>query len=671
MAYYPEHWPTERWACDADLMQSAGVHFVRMGEFAWHKMQPAEDHFDFDWLEKAIKLFASRGIKTVLGTPTAAYPPWLHAKYSDLHQMRSDGTVKEFGQRQDVCKNHPGYRNAARNITEELSRKFREHPDVIAWQIDNELGSRGTARCFCPYCQEAFRKWLGKKFAGDINALNQAWGTVFWSQTYNSFDEISIPRDTTDMHHVEGQNPGLGLNFLEFSSRTQVDFLEEHRGLIKKYNPHTPVTHNFLVHFLAKRFTIDYYKLAENLDMVSWDNYPYFELRGRDAAPSPMNCDLMRGLKKKNYWVMEQAAGPCGWNTFAPTPEPGRMRLWSYQVIAKGGDAVCFFRWRSCLFGTEQYCHGILPHHGKPDRRYDELSRFGSEIRKISPELDGSIVHNNIAFLFDYPAYWSFEIQPHISRSEYGYYQLIQRGNTLLASSGIGSDIISYDDNFDAYAILVASSVHLCNKNLAEKFEDYVRRGGTLILGPRSGVKNTENTIIPEIPPGFFRRLTGCSVAEYDSFEMKDEPTVGLSDSQGNRFSGYAIAEVLEQDDDTEVLLRYASNYYAGKPAAVMHRFGNGCCIYIGTIPDDSCLTGLSKKIPDPGIIEYYKNLPPGVEWVSRRKEDQIFRFYLNHNSREVVLTLIKGGRELLSRTDAEHEIRIPPLGLAIVKEKK
>ena len=207
--YYPEHWPEERWATDARLMAEAGIQRIRMGEFAWHRFEPEDGQFEFDWLRAVIDLFAEHGIETILCTPTPTYPAWLHAKYPDLHQVKSDGTIKEFGQRQDACKNHPGYRTHARRIAEKMVRALGDHPHVVGWQTDNEFGCHGTVRCHCSYCKRDFEDWLRRRFEDDIDALNEAWGTAFWSQQYNRFDEIYPPRDTADRTANDGANPSL------------------------------------------------------------------------------------------------------------------------------------------------------------------------------------------------------------------------------------------------------------------------------------------------------------------------------------------------------------------------------------------------------------------------------------------------------------------------------
>ena len=260
-----------------------------------------------------------------------------------------------------------------------MVRALGDHPHVVGWQTDNEFGCHGTVRCHCRYCKIGFEDWLRQRFGDDIEALNAAWGTAFWSQQYNGFDEIYPPRDTADRTANDGANPSLVLDFYRYSSDVQVSFQREQVELIRRHSPGRTVTHNLMGMFSQ----IDYTKLAADLDVVSWDNYPFWT-NGTNRPPPPLAHDLMRGLKGRTVWVMEQASGAGGWGTYPATPQPGQMRLWAYQAVARGADMISFFRWRTCRYGREQYWHGILYHHGIPQRRYEEVKQLGTEFDALS-----------------------------------------------------------------------------------------------------------------------------------------------------------------------------------------------------------------------------------------------------------------------------------------------
>lgn len=660
--YYPEHWPEERWTTDARLMAEAGLTCIRMGEFAWSRMEPSEGCFDFAWLRRAIDLFAQYGLDTILCTPTPTCPAWLHRKYPDIHQVKSDGTVKEFGQRQDACKTHPGYRLHARRIAREMLGALGDHPKVVAWQTDNEFGCHATVRCYCPNCEHAFQQWLCRHFDGDIGALNQAWGTFFWGQDYQDFAEVSLPRDTPDRNGNDGQNPSLVLNFYRFSSDVQVEFQREQVELIRRLSPGRTITHNLMGLFPQ----IDYFRLAEDLDVVSWDNYP-FGWNGTNRPPPPLPHDLMRGLKRRPVWVMEQASGPGGWGTFAPTPQPGQMRLWAYQAVARGADMVSFFRWRTCRFGREQYWHGILYHHGIPQRRYDELSVLGEEARRLAPELEGSNVGNRVAVLYDYDSLWALEIQPNAGK-DFGYADLAARWDSALARLGQGADVVSPTADLAGYSLVIAPSLHVCTDQVAARLSAYVRDGGHLVLGPRSGVKTSENAVVNELLPGLLRGLAGCHVEEYDAFSGIEGLELRLADASENTYAACGLAEVLVPDEASEILMTYRNHYYAGRAAAVRFATGRGDCTVLGTVlTREDTLRFLDAQAEELGLAPVTR-LPDTVEVCTRARGDASFTFYLNHASEAASLPVEAAGLELLTGVAVSQAVELPPFGVAVVK---
>ena len=436
-------------------------------------------------------------------------------------------------------------------------------------------------------CRRAFQAWLGQRFNGDIDALNAAWGTFFWSQTYNSFDEIQPPQDTADQTGNNGQNPGLVVDFYRFSSDVQVQFNKEQAAVIRRNAPGRPVTHNLMGLFPH----IDYYDLAEDLDIVSWDNYP-FAMNGTNQPPQPLPHDLMRGLKQQNVWVMEQGSGAGGWGSFPSTPQPGQMRLWAYQAVARGADMISFFRWRSCRYGREQYWHGILYHHGIPQRRYDEAQQIGHEFKALSPELDGTTVVSDVAILYDYNSLWALETQPNTGDG-FHYMEVAIRWDKALARLGVTADAVRIDSDLARYKVLIAPSVHVCPPATAERLATYVKNGGTLVLGPRSGVKEEEGAIVDALLPGPLAELAGCQVEEYDAFSSVVGLAMHVRDASGGKYRAHGLADILVPDEGTEPVLWYDDHYYAGKPAAVRNVLGAGICCYVGTVLDNAGLHAL------------------------------------------------------------------------------
>ncbi len=662
--YYFEQWPRNRWETDAQLMAEAGVTLVRMAEFAWSELEPSRGKHDFGALDEAIRLFAAHGIGTILCTPSAAYPPWLHARHPDIHQVRSNGLLKEYGMRQDACKLHPGYRRAVMSLVGLMAARYGRDERITAWQIDNELGCHGTARCFCPRCESGFRAWLAVRFGNDINRLNSAWGTAFWSQHYREFREVSLPREPADRMGKQGQNPGLLLDFARFSSETNIRFLADQASILRKANPRAVITHNLMKDY----FDIDYFRLAQELDVVSWDNYPFFELQGQDRAPSAFPHAFMRGLKRQNVWVMEQAAGPGGWDYVQPTPEPGRMRVWYFQALARGADLVCFFRWRTARHGIEQYWHGILPHSGIPGPRYRELRQVGTEMRALAAELEGTAPEARVAILFDHDSHWSLAFQPQ-ARETPGAPSLEGCISQALTGRGIDFDCVGPDTDIGKYSVLVAPNLHICSREAAQKLERFAADGGLLVLGPLSGMKDPDNAVGEEPFPGFLTRLAGCTIEDADVFSAVPGCAVRVKLPGGITAPARGVAEILSPVTGTLALATYGGRYYSGRVAATLHHFGKGACLYLGTVLDAAGLSELLLPALSDRVLGG-RALPAGVEVAARTSPSGTrYRFYLNHSSHAAQIDAWGPGLELLTGSNITGAIMLEALGVAVVKE--
>ena len=548
-------------------------------------------------------------------------------------------------------------------ITEVVARHFGHHPSVVAWQTDNELGCHGTARCYCAHCERAFQSWLSHRFE-DICRLNEAWGTAFWSQQYNDFSEISLPRDTADRSGSAGQNPGLLLDFFRFSSDVQVSFNHELAEIIRANSPSRPVTHNLMGSFTD----INYFDLARDLDVVSWDNYPFFQPQTAHLPPFALSHDLMRGLKRRNVWVMEQASGPGGWDRFYPTPEPGRMRIWAYQAIAHGADYISFFRWRSARFGTEQYWHGVLAHHGQPGSRYEELTQLASEVKALSPELAGSRVPTDVAILYDYDSLWALEIQPH-SLLGISCYELARDYATALSRLGIVADIISAGGDFGSYKLLIVPAQHVSNSQFADKLQEYVHAGGIVVIGARSSVKDEENAVYGEELPAGLRHIVGCRVEDYDTFSYLPSESVEVISTNGARFPAAHLAELLKPDAGASVLFTYSGRYYSGTAAALRNSFGRGASYYLGTYLDTGGLLAFLWPALHEAGIPTIDDLDPAVEVCVRRADQATYRFYLNYDTSKKAVHLVQTGREMITGATVRGMLELEALGVAVVRE--
>jgi beta-galactosidase len=366
---------------------------------------------------------------------------------------------------------------------------------------------------------------------------------------------------------------------------------------------------------------------------------------------------------------MEQASGPGGWGAFPATSPPGQMRLWAYQAVARGADLISFFRWRTCRYGREQYWHGILYHHGIPQRRYEEVKQIGQEFAALSPELEGSKVVSPIAILYDYDSLWALETQPNVEQ-DFGYAAMAQRYDRALSRLGLNADVVGPKADWAGYKVIVAPSLHVLTSNLADRLEAFVQGGGTLIVGPRSGVKDEENAIVNELLPGLLRELAGCTVEEYDAFSDIAGLEMRVQSGVGQSYRALALADVLAPEGDAWVLLTYADRYYTGRAAAVAKQTGQGRCIYLGTVLDNAGTRDILRKwVAEPASIPCLEDVPESIEVSRRIKGEQRYTFYLNHSGEPAEVALAAPGVDLLTGQAVDGRIKIAGFDLLIVKE--
>lgn len=660
--YYPEHWPKERWKTDARLMREANINVVRMAEFSWALLEPCEGSYDFSWLDEIIEILSSEGIQTVLGTPTAAPPIWLSEHYPRTLMRDRNGQARGFGSRRHYCYNSPNYQELTRNIVRKMTQHYQNHPHIIAWQIDNEFGCHDTTRCYCSNCRYAFQQWLKAKYQ-TLSELNREWGTVFWSQTYDAWQQIPLPahgtcHDSDDFLH--GYNPGLLLDFYRFSSDSVVGYQRLQADEIRMFSK-VPVTHNCMGNFND----IDYFKLGRDLDFISWDNYPTMQWKTSSYKEVAMTHDLMRGIKNKSFWVMEQQSGPCGWSTMGSTPRPGQLRLWTYQAAAHGAEAIVYFRWRSCTVGTEQYWHGILDHDGIPRRRYTEIKKTGAELKELDRLMAGSEVISEAALIHSYDNHWSHSFQRHAL--SFDYEKLIASYHGALLSRNLSCDIIGIHHDLSSYKLVIMPAFNLMNEAAKEKTEAYVRDGGTLLVTFRSGTKTWNNAMTTQTLPGYFKALAGIEVYEFDGVPdgRKTEVTATFGKVQAGIW-----CEILKPVTATAIGT-YDSEYYRGEAAITVNTFGKGKVYYVGCGLFDEGIEALMAQVAEnTGIKPLLPECIDGVEVTKRATGSGIFYTVLNHNACEIKISIPGDYTELINRVELNGALRLAPYDIAVLKER-
>lgn len=655
VAYYPEHWDHKRWATDARLMRDAGFNLVRMAEFAWVKMEPSEGKFDFAWLDEALSILADHGISAILGTPTESMPAWVARKYPEVVAMDKLGNRLPYGARRDNCPTSGSYRLLSQRITEAMATQYANNPAVIGWQIDNEFSG---PFCYCPTCESAWHAFLAEQY-GTIDELNRCWGTIFWGHTYRSFEEVSLPRR-------QGGNPSLELAHRRFHSRQIVSFQREQVDVLRRITPDKFITHNLCGFFLDE---INYYDLAADLDFASLDYYynnsPWgnrFHVALYEAAA----MELMRSVKKKNFWVTETPAGPIGSEYFLRNLRPLEMRRMNYQALAHGADGLMWFRWRTCRYGVEQYTHGLLGHDGIPGRRYAEASRVANEFQSLAPALEGTTVRPQVAIVYTYENRWAFGIQP--NARDFDYFNHLFQYHRSLKKEGVNIDFVNDSEDIAGYRAVILPAGYIVTPEFAKKLEDYVRAGGKLLLTTRSGVKDTDNVPYESTLPGFFRQMAGIKLEEYEA--LLEEYPVQFAESWGGGTFGVKTLADWVIPETAQVVAGYQEPYLRDFAAVTVNDFGAGKVYYIGTCfsSDDAVRLILTHLLDDAGVKRLII-VPDGVITSLREKGNDRFLFILNHNDDpvEIDLSALPPCREMVSQQTVGNILQVAGGDVAVL----
>ncbi|WP_208348064.1 beta-galactosidase [Pseudaestuariivita rosea] len=491
--YYPEHWPEQMWQADAARMVDTGLTWVRIGEFAWSRLEPTPGDLQFDWLDRAINVLGAAGLKVILGTPTATPPKWVVDKHPDMLAVDANGHPRKFGSRRHYCFSHQGYRDECRRIVTLLAERYGANPHIAAWQTDNEYGCHDTTVSYSDAACREFRNWLAQKYQSP-DALNRAWGNVFWSMEYTDFDQIDLPNLT-----VTEANPSHHLDFLRFSSDQVVSFNRLQTDILRKHTD-APLIHNYM----GRVLDFDHFDVGADLDIASWDSYPIGFLSDRleatddhktrflrqgDPDMQAFHHDLYRAVGRGRWWIMEQQPGPVNWAPYNPAPLPGMARLWAWEAFAHGSEAVCYFRWRQAPFAQEQMHAGLLRPDSDPAPALAEARQVADEIETLP---DTGTATADVALIFDYPSAWAWQVQP--QGADFDYFRLTFAFYKALRVNGLNIDIVpSTTTDLSAYKLVLAPGILSLPDGLITALTQF---DGTAILGPRTNTK-TPNLSIP------------------------------------------------------------------------------------------------------------------------------------------------------------------------------
>ena len=667
--YYPEHWGRKMWEEDLLCMKDAGIEVVRVAEFAWSKIEPREGEYTYEFFDDFLDLAEKNGMRVIFSTPTATPPAWLTEAYPEVLNATRDGDLIRHGSRRHYNYNSPVYREYCANIVEHVAGHYAGHPAVIGWQIDNEFNCENWA-FYSESDNKAFRRFLKEKY-DTVECLNEAWGTVFWNQTYTAFSEVHVPRRT----NTGAVNPHLELDYIRFISDSVRKFAAMQSDILRKYiKPGDFITTNGMFGH------IDNHGLTrDNLTFYTYDSYPNFAYCVDGFRPEEPFKDRwssralteVRSISPK-FGIMEQQTGANGWNVSmeAPTPRIGQITLWTMQSIAHGADYISYFRWRTCPFGTEMYWHGILDYSGRENRRLLELKEIHKKLCRMQ-EVAGAVYQARVAVVRDYDNIWDAEIDHWHGRiqrpSEDALFVALQQKHIMY-------DYVYLDDSVNEgqlarYSVLFYPHPEILTEKRMKLLENYVAAGGKIVFGCRTGQKDLRGFCVMEKLPGLAFRLTGTDVLEY-SLAAPDEADVHVL-WDGAELSAPIFRDMLAAaGEDATVLARYVGGCYAGEPALICNSFGKGKAYYYGSTFDVDTVKFFLEKLSVIEPLEAVLNLPEGCELAVRRKDGVDYIFVLNYSKEEVKITLKSPLDELLSGEVEEGEIVLSGYGVKVYKKR-
>lgn len=653
--YYPEHWDESQWERDFKKMKELGFEFTHFAEFAWAQLEPEEGKYDFDWLDRAVAVAAKYDLKVIMCTSTATPPVWLSRKYPEILILEENGIRLDHGARQHASFASPLYRELSFKMIEKLAQHYGNDSRIIGWQLDNEPAVQFD---YNPAAEIQFRDFLRKKYNNDINKLNDAWGTAFWSEMYSSFDEITLPK-TRQMF----MNHHQILDYRRFAAKQTNDFLDEQCLLIKKYAKNQWVVTNYIPNYDeghiggSKEHDFQVYTRY----MVYGDNEGIGRRGYRVGNPLRIAWanDFFRPIQG-TYGVMELQPGQVNWGSINPQPLPGAVRLWMWSVFAGGSDFICTYRYRQPLYGTEQYHYGIVGTDGvtvTPGGK--EYEQFMKEIRELRKEYSpretkpADYLARKTAILFNHENAWSIQRQK--QNSTWNTMDHINKYYKKLKSFGAPVDFISEDKNFNEYPVLIAPAYQMIDDALVGKLTQYVEQGGNLVLTCRSAHKDRHGRLF-EVPfRSIIDKLAGNKVDFYDLLLPKDP---GIVKMDGNEYTWNTWGEILIPDKNAETWVTYIQEFYEGKPAVTFCKKGKGSVTYVGVDSSDGRLESdiLSKLYSRLNIS--VMDLPYGITMEYRNG----FGIVLNYSDKSYNFNIPANARILIG------EKEIPTAGVLVFK---
>lgn len=657
--YNPEQWPEEIWQEDMRLLKEAHIDTLTLNVFSWAALQPSEEEYDFSKLDKIMNLVRDNGFHVCLATSTGAHPAWMAKRYPDVLRTEFNGMKRKFGGRHNSCPNSPTYRKYSVRLAEKIAERYKDYDNIIAWHISNEYGGE----CYCENCEKAFRVWLKKKYQ-TIEAVNHAWNTAFWGHTFYDWDEIVLPNLLSEhFEYDRSQFQGITLDYKRFNSESILECYRLEYEAVKRVTPDIPVTTNLMGFYKG----LDYKMWAKYMDVVSWDNYPANE---DSPAMIAMNHDLMRGIRGgAPFLLMEQTPSVTNWLPYNALKRPGVMRLWSYQAVAHGADAVMFFQMRRTVGACEKLHGAVIDHVGTNETRvYREISGLGEELERIGAETLGAVTEAKTALYFDWDNWWAVECSAGPS-CELKYKDEILNYYSALHGMNIPVDIVGPEDDLDKYSLLIAPVLYMTKTGYDSKIRRFVENGGAFVTTFFSGIADEHDLVILGGYPGRLRDILGIWVEEEDALPSGAENGF---EYKGEHYPAKLLCDLLHPESDSvSVLSRYESDFYAGMPVVTKNDFGRGHAYYVAARSDEKFYRAFLSDVCTEAGIPPVTESQEGLEATVRTNENGRFLFLLNHRDTEIEVVIRAGGKDLISGRayTAGETIALERKGVRIIKQ--
>ncbi len=678
--YNPDQWLDEPAVLKEDirLMKLAGVNTASVGIFSWTALEPAEGDYRFEWLAGVIDTLYKDGVYTVLATPSGARPAWMAQKYPEVLRVGPDMERALFGARHNHCYTSPVYREKTAAINARLSKAFGSHPGVILWHLSNEYGGE----CHCELCQDAFRAWLKERY-GSLDTLNKAWWTSFWSHTYTDWSQVHSPTP-----HGESGILGQNLDWRRFVTHQTVDFMKAEIAAVRTHSPDIPVTTNLMGTYPG----LDYFKLAKELDVVSWDNYPLWHSTGpgnhpwvswdaegrnwRTGSDIGFLHDLNRSLKGgKPFLMMESSPSVMNWTPVSKLKRPGMHRTASLQAVAHGSDSVQYFQWRKGRGGPEKFHGAVVSHDGRDDTRvFKDVADVGAALSKLA-DVVGTAVPVEAAVVFDWDTRWAAEgAQGPLNDGRLQYDRTCRDHYYPLWALGIPADIIDQDQDFSRYRLVIAPLMYMVKKGVAERLRSFVSAGGTFVGTYWSGIVDDTDLCFTNGAPGPLSGLLGIRVEEIDALYAPERRIVEPASSNGLGLSGrYEARDLLDlvHLEGAAQLASYGDDFYKGMPALTVNKVGSGAAWYMASRNDDRFLmdfyTGLASSL---GLTRALSGpIPEGVSARIRSDDANVFLFVMNFSPVEKKVNVGRAAwTDALGGGKAAGVLTLPPFGTVVLR---